>query len=277
MACRSRNRASRLAATRRRYSAVERMSSIGAISSASSPLRVVERARRPPSAASVRVARTTVGATLPNAIRGGRLVGRRRRRRSTTFEIACAARVPTLRNHCRPAQRAESRSATISSSGRSTRAPVAGVEAVERHAPRAAGASAGRRRHRRRPAPAACRRPAMRSRCCRRACRDSGSARRRPRAHAAASIGSRVRDERRADDVGVRRQRADGQVRSPRTLDRPQRVEPPQIQEPRVLQRAEVERDVQIGAARHRRRAAPRRAASGARRSAIWVRRAIDC
>ena len=38
------------------------------------------------------------------------------------------------------------------------------------------------RRRRRRPAPAACRRPARRWRCCRRGCRDSGSARRRPRA-----------------------------------------------------------------------------------------------
>ena len=42
---------------------------------------------------------STVGATLPIAMRGR---SRRRHPAITTFEIACAARVPTLRNHWRP-------------------------------------------------------------------------------------------------------------------------------------------------------------------------------
>ena len=67
------------------------------------------------SACSVSRARTTVGATLPNANRGSAP----RTPATTTFEIACAARVPTLRNHCAPSRRGTS-TATISSSGRST-------------------------------------------------------------------------------------------------------------------------------------------------------------
>ena len=47
---------------------------------------------------SVRVARITVGPTLPKASRGAGP----RTPAITTFEIACAARVPTLRNHWRP-------------------------------------------------------------------------------------------------------------------------------------------------------------------------------
>src|SRR5205085_10714660 len=62
---RSSSRASRFAATRRRYSAVERMSSIGAISSPSVRWASATDAPRA-SAASVRTARTTVGATLPS-------------------------------------------------------------------------------------------------------------------------------------------------------------------------------------------------------------------
>ena len=69
----------------------------------------------PASTASVRGTRTTVGATLPNAMRGRGA----RTAAITTFEIACAARVPTLRNHWRPSTGGIS-IATISSSGRIT-------------------------------------------------------------------------------------------------------------------------------------------------------------
>ena len=57
----------------------------------------------------------TVGATLPNAIRGRGP----RTAAMTTFEIACAARVPTLRNHWRPSTGGISK-ARISSSARRT-------------------------------------------------------------------------------------------------------------------------------------------------------------
>jgi hypothetical protein len=91
------NCASRFADTCRRYSAVERRSSIGWISSIRT---ACASAIFPPPArtASVRGTRTTVGATLPRAIRGRGA----RTAAMTTFEMAWAARVPTLRNHWRP-------------------------------------------------------------------------------------------------------------------------------------------------------------------------------
>ncbi len=107
-------RSRRLPQTRRRYAAVDRRSSIGWISSIrisrASPIEAPD-AR----ASSVLIARRTVGATLPRAIRGSGA----RTAAITTFEIACAARVPTLRNHWRPATGAISM-ATSSSSGRIT-------------------------------------------------------------------------------------------------------------------------------------------------------------
>ncbi len=57
----------------------------------------------------------TVGATLPSAMRGRGA----RTAAMTTLEIACAARVPTFRNHWRPGTGGTS-TATISSSGRAT-------------------------------------------------------------------------------------------------------------------------------------------------------------
>src|SRR3954462_10805556 len=86
------NRASRLDATRRRYSAVDRMSSIGAISSTGLGW-AASTVAPAASAASVRAARRTVDATLPRAIRGVSLLSPA----ITIFEIACAARVPTFR------------------------------------------------------------------------------------------------------------------------------------------------------------------------------------
>ena len=59
---------------------------------------------------------------------------------TTTFEIACAARVPTFRNHCRPSTGGTSKP-TISSSGRSTLARYPGVELDERHSSVAVDAS----------------------------------------------------------------------------------------------------------------------------------------
>src|SRR4051794_22146935 len=109
--------ATRLAATRRRYSAVDRTSSIGVISSRR--MRCASAMVAPDeSAASVLGSRTTVGPTLPIAMRGawprpGSTPA------TTTFEIACAARVPTLRNHCRPLTAGIS-TAAISSFGAST-------------------------------------------------------------------------------------------------------------------------------------------------------------
>ena len=69
----------------------------------------------PASTASVRGTRTTVGATLPRAMRGRGA----RTAAITTLEMAWAARVPTLRNHWRPSTGGTS-IATISSSGRIT-------------------------------------------------------------------------------------------------------------------------------------------------------------
>lgn len=86
---------------------MERRSSIGAIVAASSRL------------ASSRLAtsgsRTTVGATLPKAIRERA----RRTAAITTFEIACAARVPTFRYHGLPSTGGISID-VINSSGRIT-------------------------------------------------------------------------------------------------------------------------------------------------------------
>ena len=64
---------------------------------------------------SVARARTTVGPTLPSAMRGAGA----RTAAMTIFEIACAARVPTFRNHCRPSTGGTS-IATINSSGDSS-------------------------------------------------------------------------------------------------------------------------------------------------------------
>ena len=61
-------------------------------------------------------ARTTVGPTEPSAMR----TSSPRTPAIMIFEIACARRVPTLRHHWRAVDRRESRSATISSSGRRT-------------------------------------------------------------------------------------------------------------------------------------------------------------
>ena len=144
------------------------------------------------SAASVRGARTTVGATLPSAMRGAGPIRGGRRAAITTFEIAWP-------RACRPSGTTAGRAtrgisiATISSSGRRTVCAVAGVERRERHAPRAGGARQHDASRRRRPAPAACRRPATRWRRCRRACRDSESARRRPRAPPRPASAARLR------------------------------------------------------------------------------------
>ena len=58
-------------------------------------------------------------------------------------------------------------------------------------------------------------------------------------------------DERRPDDVGVGGERADRQHVSA-DANRPQLGERPQVHEPRGRQRAEVQRDVQVGTAGHR-------------------------
>jgi len=94
--------------------AVERRSSIGRISSASA--RSASSIEPPPfSTISVFGSLTTVGATLPSAS----LVTGPRTPANTTLEMACAARVPTFRNHCFPVTGGTS-TATISSSGRRT-------------------------------------------------------------------------------------------------------------------------------------------------------------
>ena len=61
--------------------------------------------------------------------------------------------------------------------------------------------------------------------------------------------------ERRPDQIGIRRQRADRE-HAAANLDRPQPIEPPQVEKPRRLQRPEVERHVQVGAAGQRRQRA---------------------
>ena len=89
----------------------------------------------------------------------------------------------------------------------------------------AAWRSAARPRHRRPPAPAACRRPATRWRCCRRACRDSGSARRRSRGRGDEHRHPRVHQAR-GEDLRVGRQRAEAQAAGDRSRCRAARRGP---------------------------------------------------
>ena len=169
----------------------------------------------------------------------------------TTFEIACAARVPTFRNHCRP------RTAGISNADDELVGPAPrSGDSRCRSSRTARGAS--RRRSAARPpprrprAPAACRPPATRWRRCRRACRGSGSARRRLRARPRRASAARRRTSgERMRSVYVASAPIDRTVAAHARSSR-SGVEPPEIQEPRLLQRAEVERHVQVGAPGHR-------------------------
>ena len=143
-------RASRLAATRRRYSAVERMSSIGAISSRSVCCASAIDAPAA-SAASVRVARTTVGA---DAAKRDRAAGRRPTRGDDDLRDRLGRARPDFAEPLPPANRRD-----LERDDQLVRAadglPVAGVERGERHPPRAAGAfqdddGVGRGEHRQR-------------------------------------------------------------------------------------------------------------------------------
>ena len=88
-----------IAATRRRYSAVDRMSSIGAISVATERSCLGDRRPAGERGFGCRGSRTTVGATLPSRDARTSPCARRSTPAITTLEIACAARVPTFRNH----------------------------------------------------------------------------------------------------------------------------------------------------------------------------------
>ena len=241
----------RFAATCRRYSAVERRSSIGAISrcriacasASDAPL---------PSACSVCDSRSGVGATLPIARRG-----RARARASshtpatTTFAIACAARVPTLRNHWRP------RTAGISKAHDQLVGPrdgltVAGIERRHRHAPRAGRApqhddGVGGEQHRQRVAGRRRVRDVAADRAAILNLHAADLARRGGQHRQPARESARERDEL---GVGRRARRCAASV--PRALDAAQRVELPQIEKACRAQRAEVERDIQVGAPGHR-------------------------
>src|SRR6267143_232195 len=96
-----RNSSSRFCATRRRYRAVERISSIGEISreSVSFAAAIVSGASfAPRSTSSVFTARSTMGAMLPSAMRTSRIVPASicTAPAMHTLEIACALRVPTF-------------------------------------------------------------------------------------------------------------------------------------------------------------------------------------
>ena len=192
------NRCRIRAATIRRYSAVERTSSIGesspaSVSAARSAVsgvgaRALERA-------SVARARIGVAATDPRATRTSRHARGAAdvapgRAPCTTLLIACARRVPTFRNRISRPVANGMRMRRTSSSGASAVRRYAGPELVGGDLALAARRR-GRTRHRPRAGRAACRRPARRSRCCHRACRGSGSgprrsSRRPPRAPARA-------------------------------------------------------------------------------------------
>src|SRR6267142_950407 len=96
-----RNSSSRFCATRRRYRAVERISSIGEISreSVSFAAAMISGASfAPRSTSSVFTARSTMGAMLPSAMRTSRIVSASicAAPAMHTLEIACALRVPTF-------------------------------------------------------------------------------------------------------------------------------------------------------------------------------------
>ena len=200
-----------------------------------------------------RASRTTVGATLPNAMRG--VVPATPA--TTIFEIACAARVPTLRNHCVPSTGGTS-IADDQLVGPHRPSPIAGIELVNGTS-RVAFALRARRPRRRRPAPAASRRPATRSRLlppivprfwiC-------GP----PTCAPLTSIGTPGRAATESY-VGVGRQRADPS-RPPRRSNAAQLVQRHRFRNSRRLQRAEVERRRRDRCSRRSASAVLRRAAS---------------
>ena len=112
--------------------------------------RVVDRGAARERRARSLATRTTVGATLPNAMRGAGA----RTPAMTILEIACAARVPTLRNHCVAFDRRDlDRDDQLV--GSQHRRAIAGVELVNGTRRSAVGAAqhddrVGRREHRQR-------------------------------------------------------------------------------------------------------------------------------